>query len=137
MTEMQCASSHVTPAPPRSSLIGRWQKGVSTAIKPATRVFERERPRLSGLAYRMLGSVAEAEDVVQDAWLRWDGVDRDAVRDDDLILGDRRLRVEGLEEHAVADHHRASIVRRVNIWIKEDAGAGNPFRLSVVRDALI
>jgi RNA polymerase sigma-70 factor (ECF subfamily) len=36
-------------------------------------VFETERPRLGRLAYRMLGSVAEAEDVVQDAWLRWRG----------------------------------------------------------------
>lgn len=33
--------------------------------------FEAQRPRLLRLAYRMLGSVAEAEDVVQDAWLRW------------------------------------------------------------------
>lgn len=56
------------------------------AIKPAVRVFERERPRLTGLAYRMLGSVAEAEDVVQDAWLRWDGVDRDAVHDEGAFL---------------------------------------------------
>jgi len=37
-----------------------------------TETFERERPRLRRLAYRMLGSVSEAEDVVQDAWLRWD-----------------------------------------------------------------
>jgi len=37
----------------------------------AVRGFERERGRLTRLAYRMLGSVAEAEDVVQDAWLRW------------------------------------------------------------------
>jgi RNA polymerase sigma-70 factor (ECF subfamily) len=42
--------------------------------------FERERPRLTGLAYRMLGSRAEAEDVVQDAWLRWDGAAHEAVR---------------------------------------------------------
>jgi len=34
-------------------------------------VFEAERSRLFGLAYRLLGSAAEAEDVVQDAWLRW------------------------------------------------------------------
>ena len=34
-------------------------------------VFEAQRARLQKLAYRMLGSVAEAEDVVQDAWLRW------------------------------------------------------------------
>ena len=37
--------------------------------------FEAERPRLKRLAYRMLGSVAEAEDVVQDAWLRWRGAE--------------------------------------------------------------
>lgn len=43
--------------------------------------FERERPRLKRLAYRMLGSVAEAEDVVQDAWLRISSEDRDGVDD--------------------------------------------------------
>lgn len=37
-----------------------------------TAAFEAQRPRLKRLAYRMLGSVSEAEDVVQDAWLRWD-----------------------------------------------------------------
>lgn len=36
-----------------------------------TLTFDRLRPRLQGIAYRMLGSLAEAEDVVQDAWLRW------------------------------------------------------------------
>jgi RNA polymerase sigma-70 factor (ECF subfamily) len=37
--------------------------------------FESERGRLFGIAYRMLGSVSEAEDVLQDAWLRWHAVD--------------------------------------------------------------
>jgi RNA polymerase sigma factor (sigma-70 family) len=46
----------------------------------ATAVFEAERPRLLRLAYRMLGSLAEAEDIVQDAWLRWQAADSDAVR---------------------------------------------------------
>lgn len=36
-----------------------------------TAAFEAQRPRLMRLAYRMLGSVTEAEDVLQDAWLRW------------------------------------------------------------------
>jgi RNA polymerase sigma-70 factor (ECF subfamily) len=36
-----------------------------------TDAFETQRPRLTRLAYRMLGSVAEAQDAVQDAWLRW------------------------------------------------------------------
>lgn len=38
-------------------------------------VFEAQRPRLLRLAYRMLGSMSEAEDVAQDAWLRWSRVD--------------------------------------------------------------
>ncbi|PXW66642.1 sigma-70 family RNA polymerase sigma factor [Methylobacterium sp. B4] len=41
--------------------------------------FEAERARLTRLAYRMLGSVAEAEDVVQSAWLRWQAADRASV----------------------------------------------------------
>ena len=43
--------------------------------------FLRMRPRLFGIAYRMLGSAAEAEDVVQDVWLRWQTTDRSVVRD--------------------------------------------------------
>lgn len=38
---------------------------------PDVEVFEGQRPRLMGLAYRMLGSATEAEDVLQDAYLRW------------------------------------------------------------------
>ncbi|RWR09208.1 sigma-70 family RNA polymerase sigma factor [Paenirhodobacter populi] len=44
------------------------------------------RPRLVRLAYRMLGSVADAEDVVQDAWARWLATDRDAVREPAALL---------------------------------------------------
>ncbi len=44
-----------------------------------TQTFETHRPRLVRLAYRMLGSVAEAEDVVQDAWLRWQQTDQAKV----------------------------------------------------------
>ena len=43
--------------------------------------FEAQRRRLQRLAYRMLGSVAEAEDAVQDAWLRWSRVDPDQIAD--------------------------------------------------------
>jgi RNA polymerase sigma-70 factor (ECF subfamily) len=42
-------------------------------------VFQRQRGRLFGIAYRMLGSAADAEDVVQDAYLRWHQADRAAV----------------------------------------------------------
>lgn len=44
----------------------------------ALSTFERHRPRLFALAYRMLGSVSEAEDVLQDAYLRWQKVAGDA-----------------------------------------------------------
>jgi RNA polymerase sigma-70 factor (ECF subfamily) len=45
-----------------------------------TDVFEEHRPVLLGVAYRMLGRVADAEDVVQEAWLRWSAADRSEVR---------------------------------------------------------
>ena len=48
--------------------------------------FSAHRPRLTRIAYRMLGSVAEAEDVVQDAWLRWNAADRTQVRDPAAFL---------------------------------------------------
>lgn len=43
-------------------------------------VFEASRRRLLSIAYRMLGSMAEAEDVVQDTWLRWHGADPQALQ---------------------------------------------------------
>lgn len=44
-------------------------------------LFEAQRPRLLRLAYRMLGSMTEAEDIVQEAWLRWSRVDSTEVRE--------------------------------------------------------
>ncbi len=44
-----------------------------------TEVFEAHRPLLNGVAYRILGTAADAEDVVQEAWLRWSGVPGDEV----------------------------------------------------------
>ena len=44
------------------------------------------RSRLFGIAYRMLGSATEAEDVVQEAWVRWQGTDRSVVRNPAAFL---------------------------------------------------
>ena len=52
--------------------------GATNGVDPVE-LFERERPRLVGLAYRLLGSVADAEDVVQDAWIRWSRVDHASI----------------------------------------------------------
>lgn len=46
-------------------------------------VFEQARPRLLGLAYRILGSRADAEDAVQDAFIKWQGADREAIDNPD------------------------------------------------------
>src|SRR5438067_7653924 len=43
--------------------------------------FEAQRGRLKRLAYRMLGSLADAEDVVQDTWLRWSAAETDTIED--------------------------------------------------------
>ncbi|MEU5954347.1 RNA polymerase sigma factor SigJ [Streptomyces sp. NPDC047525] len=51
------------------------------ATDTAIDVFEEHRPVLMGVAYRMLGRVADAEDVVQDAWLRWSAADQAHVRE--------------------------------------------------------
>ncbi|MGW6625170.1 RNA polymerase sigma-70 factor [Nocardia sp. NPDC055002] len=57
-----------------------------TVKDPATEVFVAHRNLLFTVAYEMLGSAADAEDVLQETWLRWVGVDLDAVRDQRAYL---------------------------------------------------
>lgn len=52
--------------------------GIET-LDEAAAVFVELQPRLFGIAYRVLGSAVEAEDVVQEVWLRWQKCDRSAV----------------------------------------------------------
>ena len=51
-----------------------------TVVQPLA-IFAALRPRLFGIAYRMLGSAAEAEDVLQDAWVRWSAAARGPIDD--------------------------------------------------------
>lgn len=55
--------------------------------------FADARPRLFGIAYRMLGSAAEAEDIVQDVWLRWQATDRNAVENPPAFLATTTTRM--------------------------------------------
>jgi len=58
-----------------------------TSVSPADTIsFERARPRLVNVARRVLGNPADADDVVQDAWMRWLHTDRSAVRDPAAFL---------------------------------------------------
>jgi RNA polymerase sigma-70 factor (ECF subfamily) len=75
-----------------------WDGPVTTDIE--TDVFEEHRPVLLGVAYRMLGRVADAEDVVQEAWLRWSGADRSEVREPRayLVRVTTRLAIDRLRQ---------------------------------------
>jgi RNA polymerase sigma-70 factor (ECF subfamily) len=55
--------------------------------------FVKARPRLFGIAYRILGSAAEAEDIVQDVWLRWQVTDRSVVVDPPAFLATAATRL--------------------------------------------
>lgn len=63
------------------------------SLVQAEAAFQQARPRLFGIAYRMLGSVSEAEDLVQDVWLRWQAADRSAVRDATAFLATTTTRL--------------------------------------------
>jgi RNA polymerase sigma-70 factor (ECF subfamily) len=60
---------------------------MSATVDQDVAAFEAHRPALIGLAYRMLGSRAEAEDIVQDAYLRWHAADRAAIEEPRRYLG--------------------------------------------------
>jgi hypothetical protein len=53
----------------------------SDTLDDGLSAFVRARPRLFGIAYRMHGSAVEAEDLVQDIWMKWQAIDRSSVRD--------------------------------------------------------
>lgn len=80
-----------------------------------TDIFQTHRPRLFALAYRLLGSRSDAEDIVQDAWLRWQGADTAAIRDPEgwLVTATTRLGLDRLR--AV----RNARVQYVGPWLPE------------------
>ncbi|UPG88455.1 RNA polymerase sigma-70 factor [Luteibacter aegosomaticola] len=84
-------------------------------MSATTATFIALRPRLHGIAYRMLGSVPEAEDVVQDVWLRWHGTDATGIDNPEAWL------VTATTRRAI-DQLRAARTRReqyVGIWLPE------------------
>ena len=81
----------------------------------AESAFQTHRPRLMALAYRLLGSRADAEDVVQDAWLRWSGTDSSAILDAEAWLVTTTTRL-GLDRLRAARRERAHYI---GPWLPE------------------
>lgn len=100
--------------------------GDVAADMTSTDQFEAHRSLLTGVAYRMLGRVADAEDVVQDAWLRWTAEDRAEVREP-------RAYLVRITTRLAIDRLRQAHVRReayVGPWLPEpvttDLGSAVP-----------
>jgi RNA polymerase sigma-70 factor (ECF subfamily) len=92
----------------------------------ATESFESLRPLLFGIAYRMLGSVADAEDVVQESYLRLDGAIRRGARIDST-----RAYLAATVTRLAIDHLRSARVRReeyVGLWLPEPLLTDDGFR---------
>ena len=75
---------------PNSSCL---EESHATTCDDGLPVFLSMRTRLFAIAYRMLGSAAEAEDVVQDVWIRWQTTDRRVVRDAAAFLATTATRL--------------------------------------------
>jgi len=88
------------------------------------------RSRLFGIAYRMLGSAAEAEDVVQDVWVRWQTTDRRVVRDAAAFLATTATRLAS----NVMQSARARRETSVGPWQPEPADTSSDPRSGAERD---
>ena len=85
------------------------------ALDRATSAFLNARPRLFGIAYRMLGTAAEAEDIVQEVWLRWQSTDRSIVRDETAFLVTTTVRLA----ISVSQSARSRRETYIGPWIPE------------------
>jgi RNA polymerase sigma-70 factor (ECF subfamily) len=81
----------------------------------AAATFDPLRPKLIRVAYRMLGSVVDAEDMVQEAFLRWLDADRDAVREPEAYL--RRVVTRLCLDHLKSARHRRETY--IGPWLPE------------------
>jgi RNA polymerase sigma-70 factor (ECF subfamily) len=86
-----------------------------SSLDDAADTFAAVRPRLFGIAYRMLGSWTEAEDVVQEAWLRWQHTDRTVVQNPGAFLATTTTRLA----LNVAQSARARRETYIGPWLPE------------------
>lgn len=111
---------------PASSLLfdaktGEYDDGLS--------VFVDVRARLFGIAYRMLGSAADAEDILQDVWLRWQSTNRSAVENPPAFLATTTKHLCINLTHCARWRHETFI----ETWLPEAVDAGSDPALGVER----
>lgn len=96
----------------------------------ATRSFNALRPRLHGIAYRMLASVAEAEDVVQDVWLRWNAASHAEIDNSEawLVAVTTRLSIDRLRAARTQREHYTGI------WLPEPYVIDSPVTPEEIRE---
>lgn len=91
-------------------------------MNDTTNTFNCLRPRLQGMAYRMLGSLADAEEVVQDAWLRWHEADTDQLDNTEawLVSVTTRLAIDRLRRAKIQREHY------IGSWLPEPLLTDSP-----------
>ncbi|MGW2683322.1 RNA polymerase sigma-70 factor [Streptomyces sp. NPDC001414] len=105
----------------------------SEALDQATRDFLAVRSRLFGIAYRVLGSAAEAEDVVQETWLRWQNTDRSKVIEPAAFLTTTATRLA----INVAQSARVRRESYIGPWLPEPVDTRNDPQLGAERDEAV
>src|SRR5258708_34886877 len=97
---------------------GRQDRAPVGSVDEALSTFLSVRPRLFGVAYRILGSAADAEDIVQSVWLKWQMKDRSVVRDAAAFLTTTAVRLAVTVAHSA--HARPQTDGAP--WLPEPAG---------------
>jgi RNA polymerase sigma factor (sigma-70 family) len=100
----------------RSAQVAARDDGVAT--------FVNARPRMFAAALRTLGNAAEAEDVVQDTWLRWQNVHRDVVRDAPAFLTTTTRRLAINRALGARNRHETALEPWLVEAVDPDAGPG-------------
>src|SRR5262249_11568311 len=106
----------------RQPAAGFERGGVMAGPDEAAVTFEPHRRRLTGLAYRMLGSLSEAEDIVQEAYLRWHAAERERV-------GNPRAYLSRTVARLCLDHLKSARARRethIRPWLPEPIAGETP-----------
>jgi RNA polymerase sigma-70 factor, ECF subfamily len=87
------AALHTSSQPSASVRTARTGENKTATYDDGLSAFLSVRPRLFGIAYRMLGCAAEAEDIVQEVWVRWQTADRSVVRNAAAFLATTATRL--------------------------------------------